>query len=167
MPLISQSTSEKQELAKVRVDPTAAGASFDVDGICDDEPMCMLMTVPVSLHAAKNGSQWSVCTLSRLSRGGISLKHTARTPRAALRRTSSAASCASHNGMSVNGMSAPSESPHHSSTIQSLYATTHACASSRSFASRNVWPQKRGNVGNDNEPETQFISLSSTRAFGS
>ena len=51
---------------------------------------------------------------------GISLKHTACTPRAALRRTSAAASSASHNGTIVNGINAPPESPHHSSTIQSL-----------------------------------------------
>ena len=36
---------------------TAAGASADVDGIFDDEPMCMLTTVSVSSHAAKNGFQ--------------------------------------------------------------------------------------------------------------
>jgi hypothetical protein len=29
----------------------------DVDGIFDDEPMCMHTTVSVSAHAAKNGSQ--------------------------------------------------------------------------------------------------------------
>ena len=29
----------------------------DVDGIFDDEPMCMLTTTPVSSQAAKNGSQ--------------------------------------------------------------------------------------------------------------
>ena len=29
----------------------------DVLGIFDDEPMCMLMTVSVSSHAARNGSQ--------------------------------------------------------------------------------------------------------------
>ena len=33
------------------------GASGDVAGICDDEPMCMHTTVCVSSHAAKNGSQ--------------------------------------------------------------------------------------------------------------
>src|SRR3954454_22898215 len=120
MPLISQSTSEKQELAKVSVEPTAAGASFDVDGICDDEPMCMLITVPVSLHAARNGSQWSVCTLGRDRRGGISLKQTARTPRSALRLTSAAISWGSHNGTMISGISRPSAWPHHSSTWKSL-----------------------------------------------
>ena len=37
--------------------PTAAGASADVDGIFDDDPMCMHTTVSVSSHAARNGSQ--------------------------------------------------------------------------------------------------------------
>ena len=41
----------------VSVEPTAGGASADVDGIFDDDPMCMLMTVPVSAQARKNGSQ--------------------------------------------------------------------------------------------------------------
>ena len=65
---------------------------------------------------------------------GSSENATARTPRAALRRTSSAASCASHSGTMHNGTSRPPESPAHSSTIQSLYARTHASASSLSAA---------------------------------
>ena len=44
-------------LPNVSVEPTAAGASVEVDGIFDDEPMCMLMTVLVSSQARKNGSQ--------------------------------------------------------------------------------------------------------------
>jgi len=64
-------------------------------------------------------------------------------------------------------MRRPPLSPHHSSTIQSLYASTHACASSRSLASRKVCPQKRGNEGNESDASTQFISMSSMRAFGS
>ena len=67
--------------------------------------------------------------------GGISLNATARTPRAALRRTSSAASCASHSGMMHSGIMRPSPSPHHSSTIQSLYARTHSSPSSLSLPS--------------------------------
>ena len=41
----------------MRLEPTAAGASGEVEGIFDDEPMCMWMTVSVSSHARKNGSQ--------------------------------------------------------------------------------------------------------------
>ena len=65
--------------------------------------------------------------------GGISLKHTACTPRAALRRTSAAASSRVPQRHDGSGMRRPPLSPHHSSTIQSLYASTHACASSRSL----------------------------------
>ncbi len=39
------------------MDPTAGGASGEVDGIFDDDPMCMLTTTPVSSQASKNGSQ--------------------------------------------------------------------------------------------------------------
>src|SRR6266576_1159509 len=106
----------------VSVDPTAGGASFDVDGIFDDDPMCMHTTVPVSAHAAKNGSQSPVWMLGSPSTAGISLKHTARAPRDALRRTSAAASSASQSGMMGSGISRPALSPHHSSAIQSLYA---------------------------------------------
>src|SRR3954452_11471685 len=155
------------ELLKLNVAATATGASLDVLGICDDEPMCMHTTVFVSSHAAKNGSHAPEWIDGRPSLGGISLEQTACKPRAALRRTSSAASCAPQSGMMISGINLPSLSPHHSSTIQSLYASTHACARSRSFASRNVWPQKRGNVGNDSDASTQFIVMSSRRAFGS
>src|SRR5690242_21916485 len=86
LPLISQSTMEKQQLAKVMVEPTAGGASAEVDGIREEEPMCMAMTVPVSSQARRKGSQASVWMLGSPRCGGISLKHTARTPRAALRR---------------------------------------------------------------------------------
>jgi hypothetical protein len=120
-PLISQSTIEKQQLAKVMVEPTAGGASAEVEGIRLLEPMCMATTVPVSSQAARKGSQSSVWTEGRPRCGGISEKATARTPRAALRRTSWAASSASHRGIRVSGTSRPRASgPHHSSTIQSL-----------------------------------------------
>jgi hypothetical protein len=54
---MSQSTILKQQLANVSVEPTAAGASGDVLGIFEPEPICMLMVVAVSLHAAKKGFQ--------------------------------------------------------------------------------------------------------------
>jgi hypothetical protein len=44
-------------LPKLRVACTAGGASGEVAGIFDDEPMCMHTTVSVCSHAAKNGSQ--------------------------------------------------------------------------------------------------------------
>ena len=66
----------------VSVDPTAGGASFEVDGIFDDEPMCMHTTVPVSAHAWKNGSQYPSAswTDGKPRNGGISVNATARPP---------------------------------------------------------------------------------------
>ena len=44
-------------LPKPSVAVTDGGASADVAGIRDEEPMCMHTTVPVSAHASKKGSQ--------------------------------------------------------------------------------------------------------------
>ncbi len=121
LPLISQSTMEKQQLAKVMVEPTAGGASAEVEGIREEEPMCIAITVPVSSQARRKGSQASVWMLGRPRCGGISLKQTARTPSAAVRRTSAAASSASQSGTMASGIIRPRAcGPHHSSTIQSL-----------------------------------------------
>src|SRR5688500_10168909 len=104
---------------------TEGGASGEVAGIFEDDPMCMHTVVPVSAHAPKNGSQKPEWMLGSPRWGGISEKQTARTPRSALRRTSAAAASASQSGMRHSGMRRPSDSPHHSSTIQSLYAARH------------------------------------------
>src|SRR3954470_1809605 len=58
LPENSQSLIDAMALLKLSVAATAVGASPDVAGIRDDEPMCMLITVPVSSHTAKNGSQY-------------------------------------------------------------------------------------------------------------
>ena len=105
----------------VRVDDTMNGASGEVAGIRDDEPMCMHTTVSVSWQAVKNGSQCPLWIDGRPSGCGFSEKATAWLPRSAQRRTSAAASSASHSGIIVSGMSRPLPSPaHHSSIIQSL-----------------------------------------------
>src|SRR5262245_893427 len=106
----------------VRVEPTAGGASAEVDGIFDDEPMCMHTTVCVSSHAARNGSQkpFLSCTDGKPRNGGISENVTAWQPFAALRRTSSAAFCGSHSCTMINGIRRPFDGAHHSSSIQSL-----------------------------------------------
>ena len=129
--------------------------------------MCRHNTVPVASHAAKNGSHSPLWMLGKPRYAGISEKQTARTPRAALRSTSAAASRGSHSGTRHSGTSRPSLGPHHSSTIQSLYARTHSNASSRSLASRNVCPQNRGKLGNDSDACVQFMSMSRSRATGS
>src|SRR3546814_14967673 len=83
----------------VSVELTMNGASGEVAGMRDDEPMCMHNTVPVSWQAAKNGSQWRPlsCTEGRPSGCGFSENVTAKQPRAALRRPSAAARCGSHS----------------------------------------------------------------------
>src|SRR5262245_24077114 len=107
----------------VSVDDTMNGESGDVDGILDDDPMCMHRVVSVSWSAAKNGSQkrplsW---TDGNPSGYGFSENATAWLPLPAHRRTSAAASSASHSGTMVSGISLPVPSPaHHSSIIQSL-----------------------------------------------
>ena len=79
MPDISQSVIDIAAFMYVSVLPTAAGASADVDGIFDDEPMCMLMTVSVSSHACRNGSQqWFLsCIDGKPRNAGISENVTA------------------------------------------------------------------------------------------
>src|SRR5689334_6090446 len=123
------------ELLNATMLPTPGGASRDENGSVDDEPTCIQTVVPVSLQAWNIGSQWPVCTLGKSRRVGSSEKHTARTPRAALRLISSAASSTSQRGMMHSGMFTPIDGSHHSSTIQSLYARTQARASSLSSAS--------------------------------
>ena len=160
----SQSANDAIELLNANVPATPSGASGDAAGLLDDDPMCMHKVTPVSLHTSNTGSQWPVWMLGRFSRVGSSEKQNARTPRSALRRTSATASSMSQSGMRHKGRFIPPDGAHHSSTIQSLYARTHASARSLSCASKNVWPQNRGNVGNGNDPSTQFSSKSLTRA---
>src|SRR5665213_181960 len=108
---------------KVSVELMMNGASGEVLGILDDEPMCMHTTVPVSSHASKNGFQKSFLLWmeGRPNGCGFSGKVTAKLPLAAQRRTSSAARLASHSGIMLKGMSLPLASPaDHSSIIQSL-----------------------------------------------
>jgi hypothetical protein len=52
----SQSVIEIMALLNISVALTATGASGDPAGSIDDDPMCILMTVFVSSHAARNGS---------------------------------------------------------------------------------------------------------------
>src|SRR4051812_24096191 len=99
-----KSVSDAIALLKLRLAATATGASPDVAGIFDDDPMCMHTTVPVSWQAAKNGSHAPEWIDGRPRCGGISLKQTAWQPRPALRRTSAAASDASHSGTMGSGI---------------------------------------------------------------
>src|SRR3954452_25081321 len=100
-----KSISDDIALPKASVALTDGGASGEAAGIFEDEPMCIATTVRLSAQAAKNGSQYPVWIVGRPRWYGSSLKHTACTPRAALRRTSAAASSASHCGMIASGIS--------------------------------------------------------------
>src|SRR6516164_2052505 len=71
------------------------GASLEVVGVDPDEPTWRHTTVPVSSHAARNGSQYPVWMDGRPSGSGFSENDTALKPRAALARTSSAATSGS------------------------------------------------------------------------
>jgi hypothetical protein len=42
----------------VSTDETMKGASGEVDGMREEDPMCMQRTVSVSSHARYTGSQW-------------------------------------------------------------------------------------------------------------
>src|SRR5262249_475720 len=107
----------------VSVELTMNGASGDVAGMRDDDPMCMQTTVPVSSHAWNSGSQnlFLSCTDGSPSGCGFSEKAIAKLPFSTHRRTSSPHHAAAHSGTIVNGMRRPVASPlHHSSIIQSL-----------------------------------------------
>src|SRR5437762_6515255 len=53
----SQSASDAIELLNASVPPTPPGASGEAAGLVDDDPMCMQMVTPQSLHTENNGSQ--------------------------------------------------------------------------------------------------------------
>src|SRR3954453_12530324 len=86
---------------------TGAGASLVVDARCDDEPTWQHNTVPVSQHAANNGSHASVWMLGIPRPAGFSENVTAWQPLAASRRTSTAASSTTTSGRMPYRMNRP------------------------------------------------------------
>src|SRR6478672_1430266 len=134
----SQSIIEANALLNCSALPTASGASGDAAGIDDDDPMCMHSVTARSLHAANTGSHSPLWMLGSPSFDGISEKQIACAPLAAMRCTSATERSTSQIGMRQSGMFTPCDGSHHSSIIQSLYASTHASPSSRSLPSLNV-----------------------------
>src|SRR6266576_1838045 len=122
----NQSANDAIELLKASVPATPLGASGDAAGFVDDEPMCMHNVTPVSLQTWNTGSHPPLWIVGSFRWWGSSLKQNARTPRSALRWISCTARSTSHSGMRHIGMLIPFDGSHHSSTIQSLYAFTHA-----------------------------------------
>src|SRR4051794_14193942 len=104
LPENNQSDIDAIELLNASVPPTPAGASGDAAGFVDDDPMCMHNVTPVSLQTWNSGSHWPEWIVGSFRWCGSSLKQIARTPRAAMRCTSCAASSTSHDGIRHNGM---------------------------------------------------------------
>jgi hypothetical protein len=153
------------ELSGVIVMSTSKGAPGFSASIVEDEPMCRQITVPVSWHAAKNGSQWSVKMLGQPSADGSSLNVTALQPFAATRWISFAINCGSQIGGTDSGMKRPGYVPHHSSMCQSLYACNSTWPTSRSFDRENNWPQNDTKLGKHMDASSPLRSMSFTRAW--
>src|SRR4029453_459251 len=131
---------------------------------------CAHNGTPASHTAVKIGSQYPFlsCNDGNPSGCGFSENATARAPLATHRSISRAARAGSHNGMITNGMNRPGTDPHHSSTIQSLYAWMHANPSSRSRIAEKHAPATRGKFdGKRIDASTPSWSMSCTRATGS
>ena len=120
----------------------------------------------VSSHAASSGSQWSVCIDGRPMWYGFSGKLSALNPRAALRRTSSAATTGSFSHVICNGMMRSGYVPAHTSWCQSFHARTHACPSSGSLACANIVPANpASNDGKHSDAQMPAVSMSAMRAW--
>ena len=166
VPENTQSTIEPSAFWAYSDMDVASGASAEVDGIDDDEPMCIDTVVSDSPQACHTGSQAPVYIEGRPSLEGFSEKATAKHPLAAQRRTSAAAMWGSHSGSSASGISRPCPAPPpQSSIIQSLYMRRHSAASSLSSRSRNPCPQNRGKMlGKLIAAFTWLMSMSASRA---
>ena len=128
-------------------------------------PQCSEMTVSVSSHALKNGSQcsWSVIG-GRSSRWGDSRNDTEVNPRSALRRTSSPASTGSLSHGSCIGMNRSGWAPCHSSIIQLFQARMAASPTSSSrFSDRTLPVNPHAPDGKHNDAQTPSRSMSRTR----
>src|SRR5262245_38556511 len=125
-----------------RVTATSVGLSADGRATEPDEPTWRLMTVSVSSHARKKSSHAPECTDGNPNRSGVSGNDTERNPRTAFTRTSTAASDASANHGSWQPAKRSGCEPHHSSSIQSLYARRHARPSRGSRTAENRRPAK-------------------------
>ena len=106
--------------------------------------------------------------LANPSPSGFSEKLTARNPRAALRRISSAASSGSASHGSWQGMKRSRSVAHHSSIIQSLYACSDASPSSGSCMRAKRLPAKPQSVEpKHSEAQIPATSMSARRVIGS
>ena len=100
----SHSPAASSALTGKKVGRISKGGSNDASGAQPDEPVWRQTTVSVSSQAARNGSHSPLKIEGRPSRAGNSGKLTALKPRAALARTSAAATSMSASQGSCSGM---------------------------------------------------------------
>ena len=146
-------------LLKLSVAATATGASADVAGIFDDDPMCMHTTVFGVLARREE----------RVPVAGVDARQPeVRRDLAEAHRVHAARRVAPDLGGRELGVpqrddgqrdrGARRESPHHSSTIQSLYACTHASPRARGPSPRGTSGRRSaGTSGTHSDASTQFI----------
>ncbi len=91
---------------------------------------------------------------------------TARKPRVALRRTSSAATSGSRSHASCSGMIRSGYAPAHTSWCQSFHARTHASPSSGSWLRANAAPANPAmSDGKHSDAQMPATSMSAMRAW--
>ena len=143
-----KSVSDAMALPKLSVAAPRPARRRDVAGIFDDEPMCMHTTVPVSCARREE----------RVPVAGVDARQAeVRRDLAEAHGVHAAGGVAAHLGRGELGVPQRDDGTAGSGGRRCRRTTprpssrctrsTHARASSRSLASRNVWPQKRGKVG--------------------
>ncbi len=129
------------------------------------DPTCRQITVSVSAHAVRIGSHQSEKIGSIPIRCGCSGNVTARNPRAALRRISSAATSASARNVMPIGTIRSGWRECHSSKNQSFHARVTARPSSGSEQRENTEPQNPVIwLGKFTDAQIPLMSMSRTRA---
>ena len=145
---------------------TSIGASSAVTEIDDDEPMCRHTTVPVSSHAAQNGSQWSVWKLGSPSLAGFSENVTARQPFSATRCTLGRHQVDVPDGHDRQRDEAAGVRAAPLVDVPVVVALEQRVAEVACRAcALNNWPQKPGIDGKHSEPSTPFTFMSRTRSW--
>ena len=130
----NHSPAASSALTGKKVGRISKGGSGEGRAAQADDPVCRQTTVSVSSQAAKKGSHCPLKIEGRPSWAGNSGKLTALKPRAALARTSSAATAMSFSQGSCRGMMRSGCGLAHCSRCQSLKARRQASPSSGSLA---------------------------------
>ena len=141
------------------------GGSGEGRGAHDEAPVWRHTTVAVSSQAAKKGSHLPLKMEGSPNWAGNSGKLTALKPRAALARTSVAATSTSANQGSCRGMIRSGYVPAQTSRCQSLKARMQASPRSLSAAREYTAPQKpETSEGKHSEAQMPARSMSRMRA---